>query len=320
MQEPKISVIVPNYNHGTFLERCILSIIDQDYPNKELIVIDAGSTDNSVEIIKRHAAHITFWVSEKDKGTFEANNKGLRRMTGDYWSILNADDVLLPGALRTVAEVVKENPGVKWLTGGSLRYDANDNVIGEMTPVVPTPVAGYTFLASCWIDHPSTFLHRSVVDDVGPFGPFHIMDYDYWLRMEAAGYRPHLIQKHLSVQRVHEASKSFNLVKLHEEFYKIMTSFCELHGIDARDARERLVAQELHVTRLRAGQLLNANRKIDVLRVVLQSVLRHPSALLQRWSWGFVRRVMFGTRKTDPARDENLTGEGTGNWNTFSNS
>ncbi|MEI9919953.1 MAG: glycosyltransferase family 2 protein [Bacteroidota bacterium] len=317
---PKISVIVPNYNHDTFLERCILSVIDQDYPNKELIVIDGGSTDNSVEIIKRHSQHITFWVSERDKGTFEANNKGLRKMSGDYWSVLNADDVLLPGALRTVAEAIEQNPGVKWLTGGSLRYDSNDQVIGEMSPVEPVPVAGYTFLASCWIDHPSTFLHRSVVEDVGPFDAYHLMDYDYWLRMEAAGYSPYLIQKMLSAQRVHEGSKSFNAVKLHEEFFKLMTSFCEKHGIETKDARDRLKGQEGHVTRLRAALLLKANKRFDVLRVLFQFIMRYPATILQRWPWGFVKRVVLGTRKNDPANDERLTGEGTGNWNTLSNS
>ena len=319
MQEPKISIIIPNYNHATFLERCILSVIDQNYPNKEIIVIDGGSTDNSVEIIKRHSEHIAFWVSEKDKGTFEANNKGLRKMTGDYWGVLNADDVFLPGTLSTVAEVVRQNPGVKWLTGCSLRYDINDNVIGEMRPVAPAPVAGYTFLASCWIDHPSTFLHRSVVEDIGPFGAYHLMDYDYWLRLEAAGYRPHIIQKNLSVQRVHEASKSFNLVKLHEEFFKLMTSFCKEHGIDSKDARDRLKGQEEHVARLRAAQLLKTNKRVDVLRVLRRFILRHPSTIFQRWPWGFIRRVVFGTRKTDPAYNESLTGEGTGNWNKFSN-
>src|SRR4051812_15937537 len=104
---PKISIITPSYNQGEFIERTILSVLDQKYPNLEYIIIDGGSTDNTVEIIKKYEDKIAYWISEKDKGTYEANNKGLDKITGDYWCVVNSDDLLIEGALETIAEIIE---------------------------------------------------------------------------------------------------------------------------------------------------------------------------------------------------------------------
>src|SRR5690554_2143132 len=96
---PKISIITPSYNQAQFLEKTILSILDQNYPNLEFIIIDGGSTDGSIDIIKKYEDRLTYWVSEKDKGTYDANNKGLEKITGDWWCVVNSDDVLFTNAL-----------------------------------------------------------------------------------------------------------------------------------------------------------------------------------------------------------------------------
>ena len=99
---PKLSIIVPSYNQGEYIEETILSIINQDYPGKELIIIDGGSTDNSVEIIKKYEQHIAYWVSEKDEGQAHAINKGFERATGDYIAWMNSDDTYYENAFAKI--------------------------------------------------------------------------------------------------------------------------------------------------------------------------------------------------------------------------
>ena len=114
---PKISIVTPSYNQGTFLEETIQSILSQDYPNLEYIIIDGGSTDNSVEIIKKYEQHISYWVSEKDKGQTNAISKGFAKATGEICNWINSDDVLAPNALKTIANAFIENPNVDFVHG-----------------------------------------------------------------------------------------------------------------------------------------------------------------------------------------------------------
>ena len=100
MEYPKITVVTPSYNQGQFIEATIQSVIGQQYPNLEYIVCDGGSTDETVEILKKYTDKITWWCSEKDKGQSDAINKGMRKATGDIVCWINSDDVLLPGTLH----------------------------------------------------------------------------------------------------------------------------------------------------------------------------------------------------------------------------
>ncbi len=107
---PRITIVTPSYNQGQYIEETILSVINQDYPNLEYIIIDGGSSDNTVEIIKKYSDRITYWISEKDNGQAHAINKGFRKATGDILNWLNSDDQLQPGALKIIAQRFGESP------------------------------------------------------------------------------------------------------------------------------------------------------------------------------------------------------------------
>ena len=126
---PKISIVIPTYNQVEFIERSILSILNQGHQNLELIIIDGDSNDGTVEIIKKYQDHITFWVSERDQGQSDALNKGFKLCTGEIYGWLNSDDVYLPDAFKLVMKAAKKNPNKKIIFGDFLSIDRNDDVI-----------------------------------------------------------------------------------------------------------------------------------------------------------------------------------------------
>lgn len=126
---PKISIVMPSYNQVQFIERSILSILNQDYPNIELIIIDGGSNDGTVDKIKKYGNNITLWISEKDQGQSDALNKGFKHCTGEIYGWLNSDDVYLPNAFKNVISVLENNIDKKIVFGDWLFINSQDNTI-----------------------------------------------------------------------------------------------------------------------------------------------------------------------------------------------
>ncbi|MBA4058355.1 MAG: glycosyltransferase, partial [Marivirga sp.] len=157
----KISIITPSYNQAEFLERTILSVLNQGYDDLEYIIIDGGSTDESLAIIKKYADRLAYWVSEKDSGMYEAINKGFAHATGEIMGWLNADDILLTGALFTIREVFQLFPEVKWVTGMPVSIDERDRIISFQ------PVQSWSKLKTIsgqyrWIQQESTYWRREL--------------------------------------------------------------------------------------------------------------------------------------------------------------
>lgn len=179
---PKISIVTPSYNQGQFVEETILSVIDQNYPNLEYIIVDGGSTDNTVEIIKKYEKHISYWVSEPDQGQSHAINKGVEKCTGDVFNWLNSDDYYEPNAMLKVGEAFKD-PHTYILSGRERRINAMGQEVGLSDGTSIMDSLSET-IGKCHIDQPSTFFRLSILKSLLPFDDsFHyLMDGEMWLR------------------------------------------------------------------------------------------------------------------------------------------
>ena len=120
IEVPKFSIVIANYNSDLMLEECLISVFTQTFSDYEIIICDGGSTDNSLNIIKKYADRLSWWCSEKDKGQSDAFNKGFSHASGEFLFWLNADDLLMPNALQNAAEYLESHPSCKWLTFNTL--------------------------------------------------------------------------------------------------------------------------------------------------------------------------------------------------------
>jgi glycosyltransferase involved in cell wall biosynthesis len=156
MYYPKISIIIPNFNYVNYIEKTILSVINQNYPNLELIIIDGGSTDGSIEIIKKYETYIAYWVSEKDKGQTNAINKGLLKSSGEIIGWLNSDDTYCENTLNTVAEYFIRYPKIDIVFGDMNFMDLNDNFIYRRRHI------RFSFLEGCFLSFSRTLSSASI--------------------------------------------------------------------------------------------------------------------------------------------------------------
>ncbi len=205
---PKISIITPSYNQGQFLEETILSVLNQEYPNLEYLIIDGGSTDNSLEIIKKYEDQLAYWVSEKDRGQTDAINKGFHKCTGDILHWLNSDDVLLSGSLNLVAEFLEQHHDIDCVIGDLEVIDPNGQFL-ILKKAIPFDfkTALYT---SCLVPQPSTLFTRRAWGKTGDLdiSLYYQMDFEYFLRMAKVGVKFGLLKKPLAKFRLHADSKT----------------------------------------------------------------------------------------------------------------
>ena len=222
---PKISIITPSYNQGQFLEETIRSVLDQGYPNLEYIVMDGGSTDNSVKIIKKYQNRLTYWVSEPDKGQSDAINKGFRMATGDIVTWLNSDDYYLPGTLQTVATFFMEHPDVECVYGDQHIVDKNSNLL-YVGKAIPYNYRTMLF-GGARVPQPSSFYRRSVVDRVGYLDTtlHYNMDVEYFIRFGKYGIHFAHIPHPLTCFRAHIDSKAQDVRKIAHTNRRIMTIY-----------------------------------------------------------------------------------------------
>jgi len=205
---PKISVITPSFNQGQFIEQTILSVISQGYPNLEFIIIDGGSTDNTVEIIKKHETSITHWQSKKDNGQASAINEGFGMATGDILCWLNSDDMYLPDILNKIPNYFTDINSAEIVFGNCTHFnDQSKKTRGSNVVEAHEKFA----LSLCdYIIQPSSFFTRAAWLKAGILNEaLHFcFDWDWFIRAERAGINYIPVQEYLSLYRIHDAHKS----------------------------------------------------------------------------------------------------------------
>lgn len=192
---PKISIITPSYNQGQFLEKTILSILNQGYPNLEYIIIDGGSTDNSVDIIRKYEKRIDYWVSEQDGGQSNAINKGFHIAKGEIINWINSDDLLLPGAIKKIVEAFQSNQEFDFIYGNHIFIDKD----GKLITLVKNINFDFKIMlySGNYICQPAAFFKKSLLDRHGYLDESFqvIMDSELYTRFSAKG----CLFKHISI-------------------------------------------------------------------------------------------------------------------------
>lgn len=235
---PKISIVMPSYNQAGFLENSIHSVLSQDYPNKELILIDGGSTDGSLAIIQSHQDQLAYWVSEKDRGQSHAINKGFEHCTGDLITFLSSDDCYLPGALQFVAEKYLSNPDCGAVVGGFRFMNEKGQLVQETIPprLPHTTPCDFTLIPpGDWRLHQvSTFYTRHALDSVGRYvheSLHYVMDRELLFRV-AGQFEIVLDERAYAAFRRHPESKSMSAgIPFNEEFAQLY--------LDAKNGKPR---------------------------------------------------------------------------------
>lgn len=207
MNYPKISIITPSFNQGLFIERTIQSVINQNYPNIEYIIIDGGSSDDSVEIIKKYADSISYWISEPDTGQSNAINKGINRATGQFVTWLNSDDILLPNTLHSLAATHAKYPNCNWFAGNCVWIDKEDKILK-----IRKGESWNNFLIRSGILNiygPTSFFKKDLWESYGEINEdFHYkMDTEFWWRLVTNGEKYIRLNFYCWGLRLHENAK-----------------------------------------------------------------------------------------------------------------
>ena len=299
----KISLITPTYNQGQYLEETIRSVLDQGVPDLEYIVLDGGSTDGTPEILERYSDRLAYWCSERDRGQVDALNKGFARATGDIVGFINSDDVLLPGALRTVLDAFTRQPdldlvygGVEWMNGDGQGAGFHAGEISDLADVLD--VYDVWWRERQWVQ-PEVFYRRTLKERVGAFDERYNLafDYDFWVRCFLAGARVARLPERLVRFRLHSGQKSAAAQKAADEIRTIVQRHLEKDPpIPA--ARRRLIEAQLGYDIYQLGQNVWAGRPRPSF---FSALLSHPQWLLapaaRKRATAAVARVLLGRKK-----------------------
>lgn len=225
LPEPLVSIVMPTRNHAHFIRASIDSVLMQDYPHLELIVMDGASTDDTVDILKSYGDRIR-WVSEPDKGQTDAINKGMNLARGEVLAYLNSDDLLLPDAVQKVVRKFQQHPECDMLYGAADYIDEDGVVTGSY---LTDEYSFHRLMHDCCVCQPAAFWRRRITDRIGPFDETlqTAMDYEYWLRMDRQGGIIRHTRDKLAQSRLHKDAKTLAMRgTIFDEIFRI----CRTHG------------------------------------------------------------------------------------------
>ncbi len=300
-----ISIITPSFNQARYLEQTIQSVLGQDYPHIEYIVVDGASTDGSVEVIKKYADKLAWWVSEKDSGQAEAINKGLARAKGEIVAWLNSDDYYLPSAVSSAMKVFEENPDVALVYGNMLAVDERGNAFNSLTY---KQLSLQDLLCFQIIGQPAVFFRREALEKAGMLDPtFHfLLDHHLWIRIAQHGKILHVPQTWAAARYHAEAKNRAKAAEFGREAFRIL-AWAESQpklGEAIRPVERRARASAYRVD---ARYRLDAGESASALKSWMRAFFIHPptalarlnilaSALLNLTGLGFIRSLFLSRR------------------------
>jgi len=301
-----VSIITPSFNQANYLEQTLRSVLEQDYARIEYIVIDGGSTDGSVEIIRKYKDRFAYWVSEKDNGQAEAINKGLVRAKGEIVAWLNSDDYYLP---KTISEVVKEfeeNPDILMVYGDVLAVDEQGQTINVLKY---KQLSFEDLLCFQIIGQPSVFFRRAALEKAGLLdASLHfLLDHHLWLRIAQQGKILHVPQTWSAARYHAEAKNRAKAAEFGREAFRILDWVKSQPGLTETVSRvERRARASAH--RVDARYLLDGGEPWPALKAWMRALFIHPptalarlniliSAILNLTGLGKLRDVMLRRRQ-----------------------
>ncbi len=275
-----VSIITPSYNQVAYLEQTLRSVLGQDYPDIEYIVIDGASTDGSVEIIRKYADRLAYWVSEKDHGQAEAINKGFARAQGEIVAWLNSDDYYLPGTVAAAVKAFDENPDAVLIHADMLAVDERGQTINQFKYQQLTLEDLLCFQI---IGQPAVFMRRSALEKTGGLdSTFHfLLDHLLWIRIAQQGKLIHVNQTWAAARYHAEAKNRAKAAEFGREAFRILDTVERDNNLAPVLARVNHRARA-SAHRVDARYLLDGGRPAAALSAWLRALLIHPPTALKR--------------------------------------
>jgi len=279
-QRPLVSIVTPSYNQAAYLEQTLTSVLEQNYPRLEYLVVDGESTDGSVDIIKKYADKLASWVSEKDSGQAEAINKGLARASGEIVAWLNSDDFYLPGAVSAAVKAFEAYPDALLVYGDMLAVNEHGETINLLKY---RQLTLEDLLCFEIIGQPAVFMRRNALERAGFLDPsYHFMlDHHLWLRIASKGRVLH-VEETWSAARFHpEAKNRANTAGFGREAFQILEwTRTEPDLAEAAASVERRARASAH--RVNARYLLDGGLPWKSLQSWLNALIIYPPVALAR--------------------------------------
>jgi len=287
-----VSIITPSYNQAPFLEQTIQSVLEQDYPHIEYIVVDGGSTDNSAEIIKTYADRLAYWISERDSGQSEAINKGFARANGEIVAWLNSDDYYMRNTISVVVRCFEQNPDAVMLYGDMLAVDEEGQTINVLKY---KQLSLEDLLCFQIVGQPSVFFRRSALHKTGLLDPsFHFMlDHHLWIRLAEQGRILHIPQVWSAARYHPQAKNRARAAEFGREAFRVLDWAKKQPGLAESVARvKRRALASAH--RYDARYLLDGGQPLSALIAWFRALFIHPPTALGRLNL-FVSAVLILT-------------------------